>query len=165
MKHKRAIYTGTFDPITNGHMDIIKRALKIFDELIIGVGINSSKEPMFTIKQRIEFIQEATKDLEGIKVLSFDNLLVDFAREQDTTNIIRGLRVVSDFEYELQMGYANNSLDDNIETIYLMPTLSNAFVSSSIVRDLIRHNGKISHLTPKKIMNLIIKKTNFKDLK
>ena len=152
---KKAIYTGTFDPITNGHMDILKRALKIFDEVVIAVGINTNKKPMFDINTRIKFIKESTKDLQGIKVMSFDNLLVDFAKEQGITNTIRGLRAVSDFEYELQMGYANTSLDENLETIYLMPTLSNAFVSSSIVRELIKHNGKIEHLIPHNIINLI----------
>jgi len=155
MEMKKAIYTGTFDPITNGHMDILKRALKIFDEVVIAVGINTNKKPMFDINTRIKFIKESTKDLQGIKVMSFDNLLVDFAKEQGITNTIRGLRAVSDFEYELQMGYANTSLDENLETIYLMPTLSNAFVSSSIVRELIKHNGKIEHLIPHNIINLI----------
>jgi len=154
---KRAIYSGTFDPITNGHIDILKRALNIFDEIIIAVGINSSKKTMFDTKTRIELITEATKELKGISVMSFDNLLVDFAKEQGVNNIIRGLRAVSDFEYELQMGYANSSLDENLETIYLMPSLQNAFVSSSVVRELIKHNGKISHLIPNNIINLIRK--------
>jgi len=157
MKIKRAIYSGTFDPITNGHMDIIQRALKIFDEVVIAVGINTSKKPMFSIDTRITLIKEATKDINDIKVLAFDNLLVDFAKEQKITNIIRGLRAVSDFEYELQMGYANNSLDENLETVYLMPTLKNAFVSSSVVREIIKHNGKIAHLVPNKIIKHIKK--------
>jgi pantetheine-phosphate adenylyltransferase len=154
---KRAIYSGTFDPITNGHIDILKRALNIFDEIIVAVGINASKQTMFDTSTRIMLIKEATKDLKGISVMSFDNLLVDFAKEQGVNNIIRGLRAVSDFEYELQMGYANNSLDENLETIYLMPSLQNAFVSSSVVRELIKHNGKISHLVPNNIINLIRK--------
>ena len=158
---KKAIYSGTFDPITNGHIDILKRGLKIFDSIIVAVGINASKKTMFDTNTRIELIKEATKDLAGVKVMSFDNLLVDFAKEQDVNNIIRGLRAVSDFEYELQMGYANNSLDENLETIYLMPTLNNAFVSSSIVRELIKHNGKISHLVPNNIINKL--KNNSKE--
>ena len=149
----KAIYSGTFDPITNGHIDILKRALNIFDEITVAVGINASKNTMFDTKTRIELITEATKDLKGITVMSFDNLLVDFANEQGINNIIRGLRAVSDFEYELQMGYANNSLDENLETIYLMPSLQNAFVSSSVVRELIKHNGKISHLVPNNIID------------
>lgn len=152
---KKAIYSGTFDPITNGHIDIIRRGLKIFDEIIVAVGINSSKQTLFDVNKRVTLIKEATKDLKGVKVISFDNLLVDFASQQNITNIIRGLRAVSDFEYELQMGYANNSLNEDLETIYLMPTLQNAFVSSSIVRELIKHNGKIEHLVPKNIINLI----------
>ena len=120
---KRAIYSGTFDPITNGHIDILKRALNIFDEIIVAVGINASKQTMFDTNTRIMLIKEATKDLKGISVMSFDNLLVDFAKEQGVNNIIRGLRAVSDFEYELQMSYANQSLDSEIDTIFLMPTL------------------------------------------
>lgn len=158
---KKAIYTGTFDPITNGHIDIIKRGLKIFDVIVIAVGINDNKKPMFDIQQRVELIKDATKDLKGIKVLSFDNLVVDFAKEQGISNIIRGLRAFSDFEYELQMGYANNSLDENLETIYLMPSLNNAFISSSIVRELIKHNGKICHLVPE---NIIEKLQNLKEI-
>jgi pantetheine-phosphate adenylyltransferase len=158
MNTKKAIYTGTFDPITNGHMDILKRGLKIFDEIVIAVGINATKQPMFSIEERINLIKEATKDIDNIKVLAFDNLLVNFANEHNIYNIIRGLRAVSDFEYELQMGYANHSLDDSIETVYLMPTLKNAFVSSSIVRELIRHDGKITHLVPSNIVGIIKEK-------
>jgi pantetheine-phosphate adenylyltransferase len=148
---KRAIYSGTFDPITNGHLDIIKRALNVFDEVIVAVATSSSKRPMFDIDNRVELINIATQELKGVKAVSFDCLLVDFAKEQNTTNIIRGLRAVSDFEYELQMGYANSSLDNNIDTMYFMPTLQNAFISSSIVRELIKFNGKYDHLIPMNI--------------
>jgi pantetheine-phosphate adenylyltransferase len=150
---KRAIYSGTFDPITNGHIDIIKRALSVFDEVVIAVATSSAKNPMFTSEQRVDLIQKATKDLDGIIIKSFNNLLVDFAKEEQITNIIRGLRAVSDFEYELQMGYANSSLDKNIETIYFMPSLENAFISSSIIRELIKFNGDFSHLVPLEIID------------
>jgi len=152
MNKKRAIYSGTFDPITNGHIDIIKRALNVFDEVIIAVAVSSAKKPMFKCIQRVEFVNKATKDLNGVVAKSFDNLLVDFAKEQGVTNIVRGLRAVSDFEYELQMGYANSSLDKNIDTMYFMPTLENAFVSSSIVRELIKFNGNFTHLVPEIII-------------
>jgi len=159
---KKAIYSGTFDPITNGHLDIIKRARKVFDQIIIAVAISEAKKPMFSIEQRVKFIKSATKNIKGIKVVAFDTLLVDFAKEYKTNNIIRGLRAVSDFEYELQMGYANHSLNKNLETIYFMPTLKNAFISSSIVRELIKFNGNYKHLVHKKVYQQIQNKAIFR---
>ncbi len=148
---KRAIYSGTFDPITNGHIDIIKRALKVFDELIIAVATSSSKKPMFNQDKRVQLIQKATKGL-NVQVKPFDTLLVDFAKKENVFTIVRGLRAVSDFEFELQMGYANSSLDSNIDTMYFMPTLQNAFVSSSVVREILKFNGCASHLVPEVIL-------------
>jgi len=148
---KKAIYSGTFDPITNGHIDIIKRALKVFDELIIAVATSSSKKPMFTQDKRVQLIQKATKGL-NVTVKPFDTLLVDFAKKEEVFTIVRGLRAVSDFEFELQMGYANSSLDSNIDTMYFMPTLQNAFVSSSVVREILKFNGCASHLVPQTII-------------
>ncbi len=152
MKYKRAIYSGTFDPITNGHIDVIKRALKVFDEVVIAIAHSDAKKPMFDIDKRVKLVKLATQNLNGVQVESFDTLLVDFAKIQNIKHIVRGLRAVSDFEFELQMGYANSSLDKDIETIYLMPTLENAFVSSSIVRELIRFDGNFSHLVPENII-------------
>jgi len=150
--YKRAIYSGTFDPITIGHMDIIKRALNIFDEVVIAVAASESKKPMFDIYQRVQFVEAATKGLEGVVIKPFDTLLVDLASSLEINTIIRGLRAVSDFEFELQMGYANSSINSKIETVYLMPTLENAFVSSTIVREIIKFNGKFEHLVPKEII-------------
>ena len=152
---KRAIYPGTFDPITNGHLDIIKRARDIFDEVVVAVANSNAKKPMFDVEKRVKMATIATDGIDGIRVVSFDNLLVDFAKSLDIRFIVRGLRAVSDFEYELQMGYANYSLDPNIETIYLMPTLENAFISSSVVRAIISHDGDIGHLVPKDIIKQI----------
>ena len=151
-KVKRAIYSGTFDPITNGHMDIITRAAKIFDEVIIAVAKSERKKPMFTHEQRVQYAEAATQNLKGVKVIGFDTLLVDLATDLKVNTIIRGLRAVSDFEYELQMGYANSSINSDIETLYLMPTLENAFVSSTIVREIIRFDGKFCHLVPQEVL-------------
>ena len=164
MKKKIALYPGTFDPITNGHIDIIERAGSIFDGVIVAVAESSAKKPMFSLQKRKKLIEIATAHCQNIKIVSFDNLLVDLAREMDTKLIIRGLRAVSDFEYELQMGYANASLDPNIETIYLMPNLPNAFISSSVVRTILHHGGDVSHLVPKSILPLLEKDNDVLDI-
>lgn len=152
---KKVIYPGTFDPITIGHLDIIKRALNIFDSVIVGISISKDKTPMFSLEERIKMMKLATEELKGIEIKTFDTLLVDFAAKENTNIIIRGLRAVSDFEYELQLGFANRSLNPNIDTVSLMPSLEQAFVSSSIVRSVIRHKGDISHLVPEKVNNFI----------
>ena len=152
---KIALYPGTFDPITSGHFDIIERALELFDELIIAVAISKDKKPMFTLEQRIFMIQESVKNLDNVKVVGFENLTVDLAKSYDSKILIRGLRSVSDFEYELQLGYLNNSLDSSIETIYLLPKLEHTFISSSIVRNLLKFNGKTEHLLPKEVEKII----------
>lgn len=152
---KTALYPGTFDPITNGHYDIIERALRLFDEVIVAVAISTDKKPMFTLQERINMTNEALKNLKNVKVLGFDNLTVELARTHNATVLIRGLRAVSDFEYELQLGYLNNSLDDKIETVYLMPKLQHAFISSSIVRNLLKFNAKTEHLVPKEVQEII----------
>ncbi|MBD3840656.1 MAG: pantetheine-phosphate adenylyltransferase [Campylobacterales bacterium] len=148
MSVKKAIYSGTFDPITNGHMDIIKRGLKIYDTIIIAVADSRAKNPMFDLDTRVNLIQKATKDLGCVEVIAFRILLADLAKDLNVYHIIRGLRTTTDFEYELQMSYANSSLEKKLETIFLMPSLENAFVSSSVVRELLRFNGKFDHLVP-----------------
>ncbi len=151
---KKAIYSGTFDPITKGHLDIIKRGLTIFDSVTVAVASSRLKMPMFDIDTRIKLVEKATEGL-NVEVKHFDTLLVDFAKKENIFHVIRGLRAVSDFEYELQMGYANSSIDKRIETIYLMPSLKNAFISSSIVRELIRFDGDFTHLVPENIIGEI----------
>ena len=147
-KIKRAIYPGTFDPITVGHLDIMKRACSMFDEIIVAVAKSASKKPMFSLEQRIAMVEAVTKDFPKMKVVGFEGLLVDLSDKLDANIIIRGLRAVSDFEYELQMGYANASLKAELETIYLMPSLQHAFVSSSVVRSILPFDGKVDHLLP-----------------
>jgi len=150
-----AIYPGTFDPITNGHLDVIKRARKLFDTVLIGVALSEEKRPMFDIETRVEMAKAATKEIEGVEVEPFDGLLVHFSQQKNIRMIIRGLRAVSDFEYELQMGYANASLWDEIETLYLMPSLKHAFISSSVVRSVLKHGGDVHHLIPAAIKPLL----------
>ena len=154
---KRAIYPGTFDPITNGHLDIIQRACKIFDEIIVAVAQSEAKKPMFNHQMRIEMAKAVTKDHPKVKVVGFENLLVNLSDELDANFIIRGLRAVSDFEYELQMGYANSSLKKELEMIYLMPSLKHAFVSSSVVRSILHFDGKVEHLLPSEAYEMIMK--------
>lgn len=147
-----AIYPGTFDPITNGHMDVIKRAQKLFDKVLVAVALSEDKRPIFDINTRVEMVQAAIKDMDGVEVEPFDNLLVSFSKEKNIRVMIRGLRAVSDFEFELQMGYANASLWNEIETVYLMPSLKNAFISSSVVRSIAKHGGDTSHLVPPMVL-------------
>jgi len=151
MSKKVAIYPGTFDPITNGHVDVIKRASVVFDKVFIGIALSQTKKPMFDLSSRVEMVKLATKDIPNIEVISFGALLVTCCKEIGAQTIVRGLRAVSDFEYELQIGYANASLDKNIDTVYFMPSLESAFISSTVVRDILRHKGNVSHLIPKAI--------------
>lgn len=150
-----AIYPGTFDPITNGHLDVIKRSVEIFDKVIVAIAKSNAKNPMFSLEQRKEMLCLSTNMMSNVEVEGFENLLADFAKQKGAKMIIRGLRAVSDFEYELQMGYANASLNANLETIYFMPTLQNAFISSSVVRSIIEHNGEFGHLVPKSVYEYI----------
>lgn len=151
----RAIYPGTFDPVTMGHVDISRRALKIFDEIVVAVAKSEEKSPMFDLEKRVRMLEACFIDEPRVVVKPFDGLLVDFARSEGTQVIIRGLRAVSDFEYELQMGYANQFLDKDMETLYLMPSLKYAFVSSSVVRAIIRHNGDLGTIIPAQIADMI----------
>lgn len=151
MSKKVAIYPGTFDPITNGHVDVIQRASVVFDKIYVGIALSQTKKPMFDLEKRVEMVKLATKHIKNIEVISFEGLLVNTCREIGAKIILRGLRAVSDFEYELQIGYANASLDKEIDTVYFMPSLESAFISSTVVRDILRHKGNVSHLIPKEI--------------
>lgn len=147
MKSK-AIYPGTFDPVTNGHVDIIGRAAKIFPELIVAVATNKAKKPFLPLETRIRLLQETLADLPSVQVMGFDNLLIDFAQEQKATVILRGLRAVSDFEYEFQLAGMNRKLYQNIETIFLTPSEHAMFISSSLVREIANLDGDISQFVP-----------------
>ena len=152
---KRAIYPGTFDPITVGHLEIVKRACSMFDEITIAVAKSASKIPMFTLEQRIAMVKATTKEFPKVKVVGFEGLLVDLSDTLNANIIIRGLRAVSDFEYELQMGYANSSLKKELETIFLMPSLEYGYVTSSIVRSILPFDGKVDHLLHPTVLEMI----------
>lgn len=154
----RAIYPGTFDPLTKGHLDIIERASKMFDELVVAIGDNPDKNPLFSVAERATMIKKATSALPNITLVKFNSLLIDLSDELNANIIIRGIRSASDFEYESQLNYANRSLKKNLETIYLMPSLEYSFVSSSLVRTLLKFDGEIKHLVPESIFKDIKKK-------
>lgn len=158
----KAIYPGSFDPITNGHLDIIIRASKVFDHIIVAVLINPDKKGLFDIDERVELIQRVTKDFPNVEVRSFSGLLIHFMRENDVKVIIKGLRAVSDFEYEFQMALMNNKLDASIETIFMMTNAQYSYLSSSSVKQVAQFGGCISGLVPEVIVPDIIEKMNGK---
>lgn len=152
---KVAIYPGTFDPVTNGHLDIIRRSCGIFEKLIVAVAESKAKNPMFSLECRVNMLKLATKNMCNVAIEPFSCLLADFAKIKGSNILVRGLRAVSDFEYELQMGYANSSLNKDLETIYFMPALKNAFISSSVVRSILRHSYDVEHLVPIEVFDYI----------
>ncbi|MCM3441219.1 pantetheine-phosphate adenylyltransferase [Metabacillus halosaccharovorans] len=139
---------GSFDPITLGHLDIIKRGAKVFDQVYVCVLNNSSKQPLFTVEERCELIREVTKEIPNVIVESYKGLLIDYVREKNAQAILRGLRAVSDFEYEMQITSMNRVLDDNIETFFMMTNNQYSFLSSSIVKEVAKYKGNISELVP-----------------
>lgn len=147
---KRAIFPGSFDPITLGHYDIIERGVKLFDELIIAIGVNSSKKYMFSLEERKKFIEESFKHEPKIKVVTYEGLTVDFCQKNDVKFILRGLRNPADFEFEKAIAHTNRDLAP-IETIFLLTAASTSYISSSIVRDVIRNNGDYTKLVPKTV--------------
>jgi pantetheine-phosphate adenylyltransferase len=145
---RRAIYPGSFDPITNGHLDVIERAAKLFDQVIVAVAVNDQKQSLFTAEERVRLIEEGVKDLPNVTVASFSGLLVEFARRESANAVVRGLRAVSDFEFEFQMALMNRKLDEQIETIFLMPAEQYTYLSSRIVKEVSRFGGNIRPFVP-----------------
>ncbi|HEC98106.1 MAG TPA: pantetheine-phosphate adenylyltransferase [Nitrospirae bacterium] len=143
-----AICPGTFDPITNGHIDIVMRSLSIFDEIVVAVAPNPRKTPLFNIEERIELIGESFRDLRRVTIESFDGLLVDYVKQKGGVAIVRGLRAISDFEYELQMALMNRRLDSGIETVFMMPSEEYSFLTSTIIKEIASFGGSVKGLVP-----------------
>ena len=152
---KSAVYPGSFDPVTHGHMDIIRRSASVFDKLIVGVLRNKSKNPLFTVQERVKMIQEVTSDIENVEVVDFDGLLIDFVHKVGAKAIVRGLRAVTDFEYELQMSLTNKVIAPDVETVFLTTNLQYSYLSSSIVKEIASYNGDISHFVDKRVEKAI----------
>lgn len=146
--HSRAIYPGTFDPITNGHADLIERASQMFSHVIVAIASNPSKKPLFTLDERVEMIREVTRDLPNVEVRGFTGLLASFADEINATILIRGLRAVSDFEYEFQLANMNRHLNPKLESVFLTPAEENSFISSTLVKEVALHKGDVSGFCP-----------------
>ncbi|MDD2370521.1 MAG: pantetheine-phosphate adenylyltransferase [Firmicutes bacterium] len=148
---KIGIYPGTFDPVTNGHLDILTRASKLFDKIIVGVAVDSDKNTLFDINERVGFMKDAVKDIPNIEVESFSGLLMHFTESKGAKVIIRGLRAVSDFEYEFQLALMNKNLNDTVETIFLTTSSEYTFLSSTIIKSVVKLDGEINGLVPKKV--------------
>lgn len=148
MKHVIAIYPGSFDPVTNGHLDLIYRGAKIFDELIVAILRNPDKDPLFTLAERREMLEAMTAGIPNVRVDTFEGLLVDYARQHNAGAVLRGIRAVSDYEYELQMALMNRKLDPDLETIFMMPAEAYSYLSSRLVREIARLGGSVEGLVP-----------------
>jgi pantetheine-phosphate adenylyltransferase len=153
-----AIYPGTFDPITNGHIDVVQRTLKIFDDVIIAVAPSYKKEPLFSTEERVRLIKESVKEIGRVEVEVFDILLIDYAKRRGAIALVRGLRAVSDFEYELQMALMNRRLDANIETVFMMPSEENTFLSSTMVKEVASLGGSVKGLVPEPVEKALVSK-------
>jgi len=145
---KKAIYPGTFDPLTFGHLDLIKRGLKVSDELIVAVAVSMDKAPLFSLEERLKMLKEATKDLKRVTVESFEGLIIEYAKKKDVTMVIRGLRMISDFEYEFQMALTNRKIEEGIETVFMMPNESYSYLSSKLIKEVARLGGDLKAFVP-----------------
>ena len=147
-----AVYPGSFDPLTNGHLDIIRRGARLFDRFLVAVLENEGKSPLFTVAERVELIRTCTHDIAGVEVHSFSGLLVDFMRRVDATVVVRGIRAVSDYEYELQMALMNRELNADVETIFMLPGVEYTYVSSRLIKEVFRLGGAVERLVPSPVL-------------
>jgi pantetheine-phosphate adenylyltransferase len=154
----KAIYPGSFDPVTNGHMDIIERAAKVFDEVVVAVAVNLEKEPMFSAEERVELLSQACRHLANVRVDYFHGLTVSYARQQGAAIVIKGLRAVSDFEFELQQALMNKRLDDSVETMFMMTSAEHLFLSSKMVKQLAEFGASITGLVPPVVEERLLEK-------
>src|SRR5205085_477766 len=145
---KRAIYPGSFDPVTNGHLDVVGRAGRLFEEVIVAVARNDEKQPLFSLKERLDLLEQTVGKIAGVRIAQFDGLLVEFAVAQKASAVIRGLRAVSDFEFEFQMALMNRKLKDSVETIFLMPKEEYTYLSSRLVKEIARLGGDVTKFVP-----------------
>lgn len=155
---QRAIYPGTFDPITNGHIDIVSRAAAMFERVIIAVAASPHKNTLFTLDERVALASEATAQIGNVEVIGFSDLMANFARQQQASVLVRGLRAVADFEYEMQLAHMNRHLMPELESVFLMPTKEWSFISSSLVKEVARHHGDVSHFLPEHVRLALLKK-------
>jgi len=146
--HRKVVYAGTFDPVTFGHIDVIKRACKIFDLVIIAVARNPEKKPLFSVEERLEMLKDATKNLENVVVESFDGLAVEYVKKKQAKIIIRGLRMLSDFEYEFQLALTNRKLEPNVETIFMMPNEAYSYLSSKLIKEAVSLGADVKEFVP-----------------
>jgi pantetheine-phosphate adenylyltransferase len=155
---RTAIYPGSFDPLTNGHLDVIERAAKLFDRVVVAVAKNESKQPLFTLEERVELVRRSIQHLRGVEADSFDNLLVEYVEQQSAQAVVRGLRAVSDFEFEFQMALMNRKLNERIETIFMMPKDTYTFLSSRIVKEIASLGGDVSAFVPAHVRKALAEK-------
>lgn len=156
------IYPGSFDPVTYGHLDIIRRSAGMVDELTVGVLNNKAKTPLFSVEERVKMLEEVTKDLTNVKIVLFNGLLIDFARQQGADVVIRGLRAITDFEYELQMSQTNHKLEPSVETMFLTTSIEYSYLSSTTVKEIAAFGGDVSQFVPEAVSSELEKKMNAK---
>src|ERR1700730_10489803 len=155
---KRAIYPGSFDPVTNGHLDVVERARKLFDEVIVAVAHNDEKQPLFSLEERLELLKQTVGTIDNVRIAQFDGLLVECARTEKASAVIRGLRAVSDFEFEFQMALMNRKLESGVETIFLMPKEEYTYLSSRLVKEIARLGGDVAGFVPRPVAEALARK-------